>query len=118
MSYLYIFLTVALTVYGQIVIKWEVSKIGALPQVGKLDFIVSLLTNFWIISALFAAFMASVTWMMAVSKLELSVAYPFVSLSFVFVLVASGLIFHEAITPFKIIGMVLILLGIIVSSRI
>jgi multidrug transporter EmrE-like cation transporter len=117
MSYFYILLTVLLTVYGQIVIKWEVLKIGALPQVGKLAFIISLLTNLWIVSALLAAFMASVTWMMAVSKLQLSVAYPFTSIAFVLILLSSSLIFHEAITPFKIIGVALIVIGVVIAAQ-
>ena len=32
MSYFYIFMTIALTVYGQIAIKWQVLKVGAMPE--------------------------------------------------------------------------------------
>jgi len=51
------------------------------------------------------------------TKFELSYAYPFMSLSFVFVLVLSGLFFHEAITLPKLFGVLLIMSGIIVGVQ-
>ena len=119
MSYFYIFLTIILTVYGQIAIKWQVLKAGALPEAlpDKTAFLFNLLLNPWVISAFAAALLASVFWMAAMTKLQLSHAYPFMSLAFVLILMASGLFFHEPITPLKIAGIVLIVLGIIVGSQ-
>ena len=31
MNYVYVFLTILLTVYGQIIIKWQVTKAGGAP---------------------------------------------------------------------------------------
>lgn len=119
MSYFYIFLTIMLTVYGQIAIKWQVLKAGALPEalLDKIAFLLGLLLNPWIISAFAAALLASVFWMAAMTKLQLSHAYPFMSLAFVLVLMASGLFFNEPITPLKIAGILLVILGIIVGSQ-
>lgn len=119
MSYLYIFLTIILTVYGQIVIKWQVINAGAFPDAtyDKITFLIKLLVNPWIVSALAAALLAAVSWMAAMTKLNLSHAYPFTSLGFVLVLVLSGVFFHEAITPLKIIGITLVILGIIIGSQ-
>jgi multidrug transporter EmrE-like cation transporter len=119
MSYFYIFLTVILTVYGQIVIKWQVMKKGNFP-VGmqeKVIYLGHLLFDPWILSALLAAFLASLTWVLCIAKLQLSVAYPFVSLSFVLVLLSSSLFFHEVLSPLKVIGMLLIVLGVIVGAQ-
>jgi multidrug transporter EmrE-like cation transporter len=112
-------LTIVLTVYGQVVIKWQVLKAGALPEVtvDKLGFIAKLYLNPWIISALFAAVLASAAWMAAMTKLQLSHAYPFMSATFVLVLMLSGVLFHEPITAPKIIGLGLIVSGIIVGSQ-
>ncbi len=105
--------------YGQIAIKWQVLKAGALPEAlpDKAAFLFNLLLNPWIISAFAAALLASVFWMAAMTKLQLSHAYPFMSLAFVLILMASGLFFHEPITPLKIAGIMLIVLGIIVGSQ-
>jgi multidrug transporter EmrE-like cation transporter len=118
-SYVYVFVTVLLTVYGQLIIKWQVSGAGEFPAeaAGKAWFIAGLLLNPWIISALAAALLASLTWMAAMTRLDLSHAYPFTSLSFVLVVLLSGWLFHEPVTWLKIAGLVLISAGIIVGSQ-
>ena len=119
MSYFYIFLTIVLTVYGQIVLKWQVMGAGDFPASApdKILFLIRLVLNPWVLSGFLAAFAASLTWMAAMTKLELSHAYPFMSLNFVFVLIFSSLLFQETMTPPKIIGLGLIILGIVVGSR-
>lgn len=119
MNHLYIALTIIFTIYGQIVIKWQVTKSGALPSgfAEKGHFFLQLLINPWIISGLAAAFLASLAWMTAMTKFELSYAYPFMSLSFVFVLALSGVFFQEAVTAPRVIGMVLIVVGIVIGSK-
>lgn len=119
MSYVYVFLTIFLTVYGQIAIKWQVTAAGAFPAdpEGKLLFLAKLLLNPWVISALAAALLAAVSWMAAMTKLDLSHAYPFMSLAFILVLVLSALVFHEPVTLPKIAGLTLICAGIVVGSQ-
>jgi multidrug transporter EmrE-like cation transporter len=118
-SYFYIFLTIAFTVYGQIVLKWQVIDAGEFPvsTSDKILFLVRLVLNPWVISGFLAAFFASLTWMAAMTKLELSHAYPFMSLNFVFVIILSSFLFQETITLPKIVGLGFIILGIVVGSR-
>lgn len=119
MSYVYVLLTILLTVYAQIVIKWQVLKAGTLPeQMGdKIVFLLQLLLNFWVISAFAAAFLAALTWMAAMTKLPLSHAYPFMGLTFVLVLLASGYFFSEPITTLKVAGLALVVIGLAVGSQ-
>jgi multidrug transporter EmrE-like cation transporter len=119
MSYVYVLLTVALTVYGQIVIKWQVLKAGALPEAlpDKIAFLWLLLINPWVISAYAAALLASVFWMAAMTKMQLSHAYPFMSLAFILVILFSALLFNESINSFKIVGAALVILGLVIGSQ-
>ena len=119
MPYLFILLTVLLTVYGQIMIKWRVGLLGGMPDdtPARVSYFVTFLFNPWVISSYMAAFLASVAWMFAVRQLPLSQAYPFTGLSFVLVLLSSALIFHELITLPKMVGVALIVFGIFVASR-
>jgi multidrug transporter EmrE-like cation transporter len=119
MSYVYVFLTVVLTVYGQLVIKWQVLAAGAFPEAPgeKMLFLARLLINPWIVSALAAALAAAVTWMAAMTKLDLSHAYPFLSTVFVLVPVASVLMFNEPVTTPKIVGLALIVAGIAIGGQ-
>jgi len=119
-SYSYVFLTVALTVYGQIVNKWQVNAAGAFPTnpVDKLWFLFRLLLNPWVISAFASAFFGGLAWMAALTKLPLTYAYPvFISSTFVLVVLLSSIFFKEALTLPRIIGMGLIMAGIIIGSQ-
>jgi len=119
MSYVYVACTILLMVYAQIVIKWQVLGAGSLPDdaAGKLGFLAGLLVNPWIVSAMGAMLAAALAWMAAMTKLDLSHAYPFTSLAFVLVMIASAVFFHEPVTGPKIAGIVLICLGIVVGSQ-
>jgi multidrug transporter EmrE-like cation transporter len=119
MSYFYILCTILLTVYGQLVIKWQVLKAGVFPDDGieKVWFLFHLLLNPWVISAFLAALLASVTWMAAMTKLQLSHAYPFMSLAFILIMIFSAILFNEPITTPKIIGVVLVTIGLVIGSQ-
>ena len=119
LAHVFIALTIAFGLYGQMVLKWQVNLAGPLPvswpERGL--YVARLLANPWVITSLAAAFLGMVTWMMALAKVDLSYAYPFTSLSFVLILVASALVFHEAMTPAKLFGLSFIVLGLFISSR-
>jgi multidrug transporter EmrE-like cation transporter len=118
-GFAYVLGSVLCTVYGQIVVKWQVAKAGALPATlsEKISFLVHLVLNPWIMSGVLAGFFALICWLAAMTKFELSYAYPFMSLAFVIVLILSAVLFHEAVTVPKVLGVVLVMAGIIVASR-
>ncbi len=118
-DYVYIFATILLTVYGQLVVKWQVAKAGVLPASlsAKIPFLVNLVLNPWILSGIAGGFFALLCWLVAMTKFELSYAYPFMSLAFVLVLILSAVLFQEAVTVPKILGLLLVMAGIIVASR-
>lgn len=120
MSYFYVALTILFTVYGQLVIKWQAAQAGPLPadNMAKLFFLIRLaLFNPWVFSGLLAAFLASLAWMAAMTRLPLSHAYPFMSLSFVLVVILGGVLFSEPITVHKLVGLGLIVAGVVVGSH-
>ncbi len=118
MAYIFIALTILLTVYGQLVLKWQV---GLYPHLVSSPFsianIFTLLIKPWVISGFLAAFGASICWMAAINKLPLSRAYPFMSVNFVLVVLLAALLFHERIDAYKIVGTFIIVMGVIVLSR-
>lgn len=118
-DYLYIFATICFTVYGQLILKWRITKLGPLPVdfFEKLKFLISLLLDPAIFSGFAAAFLASLAWMAAMTKFDLSHAYPFMSLNFVVVLLLSGWLLSEPVTLQKTIGLALIVLGTVVAAH-
>ena len=115
----YIWTTVGLMVYSQLVMRWQASTAGEIPLdgPGKLRFIAMLLFSPWVISSLIATFVAGVSWMLALTRFEISYAYPFYSLNYVIVFAASVLLFNESLSLTKILGTILVIAGIVVISK-
>lgn len=56
-------------------------------------------------------------WIKVLSKVELSYAYPMVSLGYVLVMIFSYFFFKENITPIRILGVAFIMIGVILVAR-
>jgi drug/metabolite transporter (DMT)-like permease len=119
MGYVFIALTVLLTGYAQIVLKYELNSVTSIPSgLPMIGFLLKFtLFRPLVLSGFFSGFLASFAWMAALSKFELSYAYPFMSLNFVFVVALSFLLFGEGMHIYKLIGLVLICLGVIFVSN-
>ena len=111
--------TILLTTYGQLVLKWQVSTAGPSPFKALENWppVLLLLLRPWVISALMAAFLAAICWMVAMTKLELSRAYPFMALNFLLVGLLAVPMFGESLTSGKIYGLLLVVAGLVVLSR-
>ena len=56
-------------------------------------------------------------WLVVLSKVDVSFAYPFLSIGYVISAVVGYFVFHEAVTPVRIAGIVVICIGVILISR-
>jgi multidrug transporter EmrE-like cation transporter len=119
MGYIYIFLTIIFTVYGQLILKWRMNLKGVMPDIlpEKITYFFNAFLDLWVISGFLSAFLASLTWMATLTKFELSYAYPFMSLSFVAVFFLSIFLYSEPLTWQKAGGLSLIILGLIVLTQ-
>ena len=113
----FLVLTILLSVYSQLIIKWRMSGRFAGLQIpeGVWPKIVTLFTVLF--DPFVATFASGLCWMATMSKLEISYAYPFTALGFVLVLVFSHLFFGESFNLMKLGGVLLIIGGIAVASR-
>jgi drug/metabolite transporter (DMT)-like permease len=117
--YFYIFGTLSFTVYGQIVLKWRLNQVCSLPGTFKEKsfFLFKALFDPFIFSGFATAFAASLRWMAAMTHFEITKAYPFMSLAPALVFIIGILFLGETFTMGKVIGLLLILLGIIVTVK-
>lgn len=118
MGYFFVALTIVFTVYGQLVLKWQVDLAGGAPvdAPSKLAFLIRLLVNPWVISGLLAAFAASLCWMLALSRMPLSSAYPLTSVGFLLILLFSVVVLGEPFGFSKLLGTLMIIGGIVVLT--
>ena len=116
---MYIGATIVFTVYSQLVMRWQVVNQGTLPPdvFGKISFVGHLFLNPWVLSSILASLFAGISWMLAMSRFEISYAYPWIGLNFVLMLLLGGLLFGESISMAKVIGTLLVVTGILVIAR-
>jgi drug/metabolite transporter (DMT)-like permease len=120
LNHSYIFLSISFAVISQLIIKWQMSAFSLDDYVtwqDKYTLAFSMLLNPYIIVSLVLTFLAGVTWMIAMTKFEISYAYPFMTLALVFVTIFSVIFFGEDINSYKIFGIGLIILGVVVISK-
>ena len=119
-NYLYIAGTLFFTIYGQIILKWRLSVLKIILPEGiltKLFYLTKLIFDPFIFSGFVSAFIASLFWMGAMTKFEITIAYPFMSLAPAFVFLIGILFLEETFTIGKILGLILIMIGIVVTVK-
>ena len=114
----FILIAVVLAVTGQLFVKKGLNVLGTMDfssgifmaylQVYKSP-LVLIGTFIYLLSILF--------WIYALSKVELSFAYPFLALSYVLVILASWLILGEKIPFLRWLGLIVICIGVFIISR-
>ncbi len=121
MRYFYIFGTLFFTIYGQLILKWRLGNLSfLLPQGNILEKLVSLLKLIfdpYIFSGFASAFIASLFWMAAMTKFQITEAYPFMSLAPAIVFLLGIWLLGETFTWGKVIGLVLIIIGVIITVK-
>lgn len=118
--YFYIFGTLFFTVYGQVILKWRLSGLKIqLPDAlsEKVFYMIKLIFDPYIFSGFASAFIASLFWMAAMTKFELTHAYPFMSLAPALVFIIGILFLGETFTIGKVLGLTLIMIGIVVTVK-
>lgn len=118
-GHFFILLTLVFTVYGQLVLKWQMGGAGSLPQshLDKLGFLLQQFLNPWIFSGFVSAFLASMAWMAAMTRFDLNYAYPFMSLAFVIVMILGVLFLGETLSARKIVGTLMVMAGLVIIAR-
>lgn len=116
-GYLFVFATLAFTVVGQLLLKWRALVASEMVAGGdRLRYLLRMFTDIFVWGGLGMAVIASVCWMLAVQNLPVSLAYPFMALSFVFVPVLAALLLAEPLALGQFLGMVMIIAGVVMTS--
>jgi len=115
----YIIVCIVLNVIGQSSIKYGTRVAGELSlQFGKLgSFLITVLKQPFILFGLALYVIGSFFWIGALSKTDLSFAYPALSVGYVFILLISWKFFGETINIYRILGMVLIVVGMVFLAK-
>ena len=111
------FICVLLISAAQLSLKLGADAARAHSSGGSKDFLVAALTN-WVVLGGFVLYgLSAVLWLFVLARVELSYAYPFVSLGFVLMSVAGAFLLGETLGPLRVAGTALICLGVIAVAR-
>jgi len=112
--FVFIAFSISFGVCGQLMLKHGMSRMGGAAIGGNL--IRLIVPSPCVIGGLVMYGLGVVNWLLALSHLELSYAYPFASLSYIGIIVGSYFIFKERITLLRLAGIAVIIAGVLVSS--
>ncbi len=110
---------IMLLVSGQTLLKLGLNDVGGVSLFGGnlIGSLLGLLRTPWIILGFACYGVSSVLWLDVLSKLDFSLAFPMVSLTYVFSLVIGHFIFHETVGLDRVVGVLLILSGLFFVVR-
>ncbi len=119
-SILLILFSISIAVAGQILIKIGINHIGivnfsGLEALKQLFF--GVIKSPLVISGLFLYVISAAIWLVVLSAVDLSFAYPFIGLTYVMVLILSRFILKEDVNLIRWAGAIIITIGVIVISR-
>lgn len=114
----YIFIAIIFNIMGQLALKWSMLHFKDYqPSPFSIPILLKMLfAPFSIVGIVFYT-ISAIFWMSALTKVELSVAYPMLSLGYIFIFFISILLFNEPLKTIRLIGVILIVSGIYFISR-
>lgn len=102
---------------GQLLMKFGTNHVGAAEGDEVAALLVKYFTNLPILAGLSFYALSAVIWIFAISKVELSFAYPMVALSYVLVVTVSYFLFGESVGALRIAGLITIIAGVLMIAK-
>lgn len=115
-----ILLSVALNASAQLLLRKGMQNVSLLSNQGALELAhgaIRIVFNPWVFSGLSCYAISIVVWMYVLSKVQVSFAYPFLSVGYVIVVGAAYLFFREPVSATKLAGIALICAGVVLVAR-
>jgi drug/metabolite transporter (DMT)-like permease len=116
---LYILMAGILGVTGQVIMKRGLAALGpiTLDPAALPSTIIGLALNPLVVLGLAITVAGTFFWLITLSRVDLSYAYPFASLDYVMVLAASWVILGESVSPVRLLGVIAICTGVCLVMR-
>lgn len=111
---------VVLGAFGQIFMKIGMDKIGPVAGLGRLwqiDFVVHIFSTPYVVIGLALYGVSAFLWLAALSTLNVSFAYPLLSLAYVLVAIISYFTLKEPITTIRWVGIAMTVVGAFLITR-
>ena len=108
-------IAICLTVAGELLLKQGMNQVGEFSL--SLDMLVRTFTEWRVVLAFALIFGGSLFWLGVISRADFSFAYPLLALSYVISLVPAHFWLGERVTLNRIVGALIIVVGVVVVTR-
>lgn len=113
-----ILVSIALAIAGQMFLKVGMDQMGKANKVGiNVASLVKMASTPVIIVGLFFYAVSAVLWMIVLSQVNLSYAYPFLGLTYVIIPFLTKYFFQEQIPPLRWVGVLVVFVGVLISAK-
>lgn len=122
---LLIIFSVVFGVAGQLALKHGVGAaadrsssriVQSLDRESVVTFLQSAATDRFVILGFALYLLSAMSWLIILSRVDLSFAYPLISIGYIVIMVLSRFIFHEQITSFRVVGTLMVCAGVFIIS--
>jgi len=116
---IYILTSIFLSALAQITLKMGMSKYKIVSEYSETIFqkIGLIATNYYVWAGLSLYVLGMVVWLVVLVHIDVSKAYPFVGVGFIFTMILAYFILGEEISLIRMIGVAQIIIGVILISR-
>jgi len=115
---LLILFSVSLASTGQMLLKYGMIKVGRISGIESIPSkLLTALINPFVLLGLFVFGISALSWLIVLSRVKLSIAYPMVSLGYAAVVILSWLIFKEPLKLVSLVGCAVVIVGVFLISR-
>ena len=118
-TFLILLAGVLLNAGAQLLLKAGVRPLGAIGETPAtlLPALVTAFSRVPVLAGLACYVVSVAVWLIALSRVDVSIAYPMLSLGYVVNAIAAWWLFGEAVGPARFAGILLILLGVLIVAR-
>ena len=116
-NYLILATSILLAVAGQLMMKRGMMAVGSFPLSEIFQKLLPMFLNPFVFFG-FACFgLSSIFWLVVLSRFQISLVYPMVSVAYILVALFSMVVFKESVTLIRWLGILAIMFGVFLISR-
>ena len=116
-TFLLIFMGVMVNAVGQLLLKKGMNAFENIEFSRFLTSLGEIATNFYVIGGVACYILSMVIWLMVLTRVAVSLAYPMLSMGYIITAIAGYYLFQEQLTGLRILGILVIMVGVFLVSK-
>ena len=116
-NFVILLVSISLAIAGQLLMKQGMMMFGKFPVVQLLPKLIPMFLQPYVFFGFVCFAVSSIFWLVVLSRIDISLAYPLVSIAYVVVAIFSYFVFKENVSLIRWLGIIVICVGVYLVSR-